>query len=74
MNSVLETLKEDVLSDTPYSDLNGSTCIMDGMAVLQNQDITQLGKWSNLVITIAFGVVYRVLFYFVLGKAQNQRH
>ncbi|XP_024384304.1 ABC transporter G family member 17 isoform X2 [Physcomitrium patens] len=74
VNSVLETLKEDVLSDTPYSDLNGSTCIMDGMAVLQNQDITQLGKWSNLVITIAFGVVYRVLFYFVLGKAQNQRH
>lgn len=73
-DKILDTLKTDVLSRTTYSTLDGSTCIMDGNAVLKNQDITKLGKWTNLAITIMFGVVYRILFYFVLGKAQNQRH
>jgi len=74
VDEVLDTVKADALSSTPYSALDGSTCIMDGIAVLKNQDITKLGKWTNLAITVMFGVVYRILFYFVLGKAQNQRH
>jgi hypothetical protein len=74
VNNVLNTVKSEVMANTPFSTLDGSTCIMDGMAVLKNQDITQLSKWTNLAITIMFGVLYRILFYFVLGSARNQRH
>ncbi|KAG0611831.1 hypothetical protein M758_7G168200 [Ceratodon purpureus] len=74
VENVLDTVRTEVLGNTPFSTLNGSTCMMDGMAVLKNQDITQLGKWTDLAITIMFGVVYRIMFYFVLGNAQNQRH
>lgn len=71
---LLESLRENALFNTPFAALNVSTCLMDGHAVLENQAITQLGKWTNLGITIMFGAFYRILFYFVLGKAQNQRH
>ena len=71
---LLQSLRENALFNTPFAALNVSTCLMDGHAVLENQAITQLGKWTNLGITIMFGAFYRILFYFVLGKAQNQRH
>lgn len=74
VDNVLGAVKAEALANTPFSTLDGSTCIMNGMDVLKNQDITQLGKWANLTITVMFGVFYRVLFYFVLGNAQNQRH
>lgn len=74
VNILLETLRANNLSGTPFATLKASTCMIDGPAVLKNQAITQLGKWSCLAITIMLGSFYRILFYFVLGNAQNHRH
>jgi len=72
--TVLEYLRQNYMSGTAYQNLNTSTCMIDGAAVLQNQSITQLGKWSCLGITVAFGALYRLLFYVALIiSAKNSR-
>lgn len=55
-----------ILQNTKYSNFNGSTCLMNGAAVLQGQDIGQLNKWACLAVTVGFGILYRLSFYVVL--------
>ncbi|MCL7046261.1 hypothetical protein MKW94_003067 [Papaver nudicaule] len=50
------------------------SCLITGMDIVRKQDATDLSKWSCLWITLAFGVVYRVLFYLaLLFGSKNKR-
>lgn len=69
---LLASLRENALFGTPFAALNVSTCLMDGHAVLENQAITQLGKWTNLGITIMFGAFYRILFTLYLARHKTR--
>lgn len=63
------------LRNTPFAKLSPTSCVVTGHDVLNAKEITQLGKWACLGITIGFGVVFRCLFYVVLrltGKNKRQ--
>ncbi|KAF0927526.1 hypothetical protein E2562_034166 [Oryza meyeriana var. granulata] len=52
-----------------------NTCVMTGHNVLREAAVTQLGKWECLVVTVAWGFFFRLLFYFslVLGSKNKRR-
>ncbi|BBN16152.1 ATP-binding cassette, subfamily G (WHITE), member 2 [Marchantia polymorpha subsp. ruderalis] len=63
-----------LLRGTVYSDLNASTCMVHGSAVLRSQSVGGLSKWECLGLTVCFGLLYRLLFYAVLrisGKVKR---
>ncbi|KAK3162398.1 hypothetical protein QOZ80_1BG0089080 [Eleusine coracana subsp. coracana] len=51
------------------------TCLVTGRGVLQQTAVTQLGKWECLLVTAAWGFLFRILFYFslVLGSKNKRR-
>ncbi|VFQ80334.1 unnamed protein product [Cuscuta campestris] len=52
----------------------GETCVTTGADVLAQQGVTDLGKWSCLWITVAWGFFFRVLFYLsLLVGSKNKR-
>ncbi|XP_074561513.1 ABC transporter G family member 5-like [Curcuma longa] len=55
--------------------LTGSTCITTGTGILQQQSITQLSKWDCLWVTVAWGFLFRFLFYIslLLGSRNKRR-
>ncbi|KAJ7549772.1 hypothetical protein O6H91_07G085800 [Diphasiastrum complanatum] len=55
-----------ILLGSPTTNFNSSTCIVSGRAVLENLHITPNGKWTCLLITVAMGLFFRILFYVIL--------
>jgi hypothetical protein len=42
------------------------TCVDTSADVLAQQGVTDIGKWKCLLVTVAYGFLFRVLFYVVL--------
>ncbi|KAE8679461.1 ABC transporter G family member 16 [Hibiscus syriacus] len=63
------------LSDTlGTSEITSSTCLTTGVDVLMKQGISDLSKWDCFLITLAWGLFFRVLFYFsLLFGSKNKR-
>nr|GMD55865.1 ABC transporter G family member 6-like [Ipomoea batatas]GMD57375.1 ABC transporter G family member 6-like [Ipomoea batatas] len=55
-----------IMSETLHVDITSSTCVTTGPDILAQQGITQLNKWECLCVTVAWGVFFRILFYFAL--------
>ncbi|XP_072974950.1 ABC transporter G family member 16-like [Typha angustifolia] len=53
--------------------ITGETCLTTGGDVLVQEGITQLGKWECLLVTVAWGFVFRLLFYFTLMLGNKNR-
>ncbi|KAJ6842889.1 ATPase [Iris pallida] len=69
LGSLPEALKLNVLKAMSGSlgmSLTNTTCVTTGADVLKQQGITQLSKWDCLMVTVAWGFFFRVLFYFSL--------
>ncbi|GMH07921.1 hypothetical protein Nepgr_009761 [Nepenthes gracilis] len=67
---LLESLSSSLgISITP------STCLTTGTDILKQQGVTDLSKWNCLWITVAWGVFFRILFYFtlLLGSKNKRR-
>ncbi|KAF8683743.1 hypothetical protein HU200_044675 [Digitaria exilis] len=55
-------------------DFNSSSCITAGPDILAKQAVTDLGKWACLGVTVAWGFLFRVLFYLtLLHGSRNKR-
>lgn len=64
----------DSLSNTLGMKITSSTCLTTGTDILQQQGVTDLSKWSCLWITVAWGFLFRILFYFcLLLGSKNKR-
>ncbi|MBA0669988.1 hypothetical protein Goklo_025167 [Gossypium klotzschianum] len=51
-----------------------STCMTTGLDILKQEGITDLSKWNCLLITVAWGFLFRILFYFsLLLGSKNKR-
>ncbi|VVB02695.1 unnamed protein product [Arabis nemorensis] len=80
-NTLLEKLSYEMklsLLDTASQSLGtritSSTCLTTGADILKHQGVTQISKWHCLLITVAFGFLFRVLFYFsLLLGSKNKR-
>ncbi|MQM09123.1 hypothetical protein Taro_041987 [Colocasia esculenta] len=46
--------------------VSSSTCVTRGPDILQQQGITDLTKWDCVLITVAWGFLFRILFYIAL--------
>jgi ABC-type multidrug transport system ATPase subunit len=64
-----------LLNTTSNIDITPTTCVTRGIDILQSQDITQLSKWNCVYVTLAWGVLFRILFYIsLLLGSKNKRH
>ena len=63
------------MSKTLGMELTSSTCLTTGTDILQQQGITDLSKWNCLWVTVAWGFLFRILFYFalLLGSKNKRR-
>ncbi|KAL0916256.1 hypothetical protein M5K25_013749 [Dendrobium thyrsiflorum] len=72
-----EKMKERVLMATGRAlgqNVSPETCLMTGMDVLEQNGVKQLGKWWCLAVIVAWGFLFRVLFYLVLMlRGRNKR-
>ncbi|KAL3521007.1 hypothetical protein ACH5RR_019156 [Cinchona calisaya] len=69
LDAVPVELKEIVLSgigDILGINITGSTCMTTGPDVLKRRGVTDLNLWECVVITIAWGFLFRISFYFTL--------
>jgi ABC-type multidrug transport system ATPase subunit len=77
MGRLPEATKVNVLNAMSRSmrvDFNSSSCITAGPDVLAKQAVTDLGKWACLWVTVAWGFVFRALFYLtLLLRSSNKR-
>ncbi|KAJ0241558.1 hypothetical protein HA466_0209780 [Hirschfeldia incana] len=55
--------------------VTAETCVTTGIDILRKQGITEMSKWSCLWITVAWGFLFRVLFYLTLliGSKNKRR-
>ena len=55
--------------------VTAETCVTTGVDILRKQGITEMSKWNCLWITVAWGFLFRVLFYFTLliGSKNKRR-
>ncbi|CAH2058737.1 unnamed protein product [Thlaspi arvense] len=64
----------DTVSRSLGTTISSSTCLATGADILRQQGVTQLSKWNCLLVTVAFGFFFRVLFYFsLLLGSKNKR-
>lgn len=64
-----------LLSSSTNIKITPTTCVTRGVDILNDQDITQLNKWNCLLVTFAWGVLFRILFYIsLLLGSKNKRH
>ncbi|KAJ9160008.1 hypothetical protein P3X46_025449 [Hevea brasiliensis] len=63
------------MSNTLGMTINSSTCLTTGSDILQQQGITDLSKWNCLWVTVAWGFLFRILFYLslLLGSKNKRR-
>ncbi|KAG0462309.1 hypothetical protein HPP92_020785 [Vanilla planifolia] len=54
--------------------LTNQSCITTGTDILKQQAVTDLSKWSCFLITVGWGFLFRILFYFsLLLGSKNKR-
>ncbi|XP_030545937.1 ABC transporter G family member 6-like [Rhodamnia argentea] len=78
LGAVPETVKLRLLqsiSSTLGMNITASTCLTTGTDILQQQGVTDLSKWSCLWVTVAWGFLFRILFYIslLLGSKNKRR-
>ncbi|KAK4784639.1 hypothetical protein SAY86_019007 [Trapa natans] len=78
LGAVPEAMKERLLktiSSTLGMSITRSTCLTTGADILRQQGVTELSKWNCLWITVAWGFLFRILFYFslLLGSKNKRR-
>ncbi|CAM8967071.1 unnamed protein product [Rhodiola kirilowii] len=77
LGAVPNTMKVKLLQSLGNSlgmTITSSTCLTTGVDILTQQGITQLTKWGCFWVTIAFGFLFRILFYFsLLLGSKNKR-
>ncbi|KAG2616053.1 ABC transporter G family member 16-like [Panicum virgatum] len=56
----------DAISTTLGMNVTSNTCVTTGPDILQQQAVTDIGMWECLLITVAWGFLFRALFYVVL--------
>ncbi|KAF5733787.1 putative ATP-binding cassette transporter [Tripterygium wilfordii] len=62
------------LSETLGMRITSSSCVTTGPDILVQQGVTQLTKWNCLIITVAWGFLFRILFYLsLLIGSKNKR-
>ncbi|CAA7389551.1 unnamed protein product [Spirodela intermedia] len=63
------------MSEVLHVKISDRTCLARGADVLRQQGITGLSKWGCLLVTVAWGFFFRVLFYFslLLGSKNKRR-
>ncbi|XP_039173872.1 ABC transporter G family member 6 [Eucalyptus grandis] len=63
------------ISSTLGMKITASTCLTTGTGILRQQGVTDLSKWSCLWVTVAWGFLFRILFYFslLLGSKNKRR-
>ncbi|XWS66090.1 hypothetical protein CRYUN_Cryun05aG0170500 [Craigia yunnanensis] len=62
------------LSNTLGVRITSSTCLTTGVDILKQDGITDLSNWNCLWITVAWGFLFRILFYFsLLLGSKNKR-
>ncbi|XP_061996706.1 ABC transporter G family member 6-like [Rosa rugosa] len=62
------------MSETLGMTITRTTCLTTGSDLLKQQGVTQLSKWNCLWITVAWGFLFRILFYFsLLIGSKNKR-
>ncbi|KAI6676410.1 hypothetical protein NL676_037206 [Syzygium grande] len=63
------------ISNTLGMEITASTCLTTGTDILQQQGVTDLSKWRCLWVTVAWGFLFRILFYFslLLGSKNKRR-
>lgn len=62
------------LSKTLGMTITRSTCLTTGSDILQQQGVMDLSKWNCLLVTVAWGFLFRILFYFsLLIGSKNKR-
>lgn len=69
-NKVLESM-----SSVLGVNITSQSCVTTGPDILKQQGVTDLNKWSCLVITFAWGFFFMILFYFalLLGSKNKRR-
>ncbi|KAG8063804.1 hypothetical protein GUJ93_ZPchr0003g18592 [Zizania palustris] len=78
MGKLPEATKVNVLNAMSKSmrvDFNSSSCITTGPDIMRMRAVTDIGKWSCLWVTVAWGFLFRALFYvtLVLGSRNKRR-
>ncbi|KAG8380722.1 hypothetical protein BUALT_Bualt06G0045500 [Buddleja alternifolia] len=64
----------DSLSSSLGMRITSTTCVTTGADILQQEGITDLSKWSCLWVTVAWGFIFRILFYLsLLAGSKNKR-
>ncbi|XP_078154581.1 ABC transporter G family member 16-like [Carex rostrata] len=55
--------------------ITDQTCVTTGRGVLNEVAVTQMGKWDCLFVAVAWGFLFRILFYFslLLGGKNKRR-
>ncbi|OAY38730.1 ABC transporter G family member 1 [Manihot esculenta] len=73
-SSVKEKLLQ-TLSTTLAMNISSSTCVTTGSDILKQEGITDLSKWNCLWVTVAWGFLFRILFYLalLLGSKNKRR-
>ncbi|XVF75444.1 hypothetical protein PTKIN_Ptkin13bG0189400 [Pterospermum kingtungense] len=62
------------MSNTLGMTITSSTCLTTGVDILKQEGVTDLSKWNCLWITMAWGFLFRILFYFsLLLGSKNKR-
>ncbi|OAY85537.1 ABC transporter G family member 16 [Ananas comosus] len=62
-----------VMSKALGRNLTDATCITNGPEVLRQQAVTDLSKWDCLWITVAWGFLFRILFYIALQLGSRNK-
>ncbi|KAK1320656.1 ABC transporter G family member 6 [Acorus calamus] len=78
LGNLSPAMKEGLLKGLSASlgvNITASTCVTRGTDILKQQGITDLSKWDCLWITVAWGFLFRILFYFalLLGSKNKRR-
>ncbi|KAL5743100.1 hypothetical protein ACOSP7_029832 [Xanthoceras sorbifolium] len=56
------------------TNITSSTCVMDGMRLMEHEGVTDISKWNCFWITVAFGFLFRFMFYLtLLFGSKNKR-
>jgi ABC-type multidrug transport system ATPase subunit len=66
MNETAQEKALTVISQTLHLNLTTDSCITTGSDILKEQAVTQLSKWNCLFVTVAWGFLFRFLFYVTL--------
>ncbi|PKU70630.1 ABC transporter G family member 6 [Dendrobium catenatum] len=78
LGSLPEFLKLNVLKAMSNSlgvSLTSQTCITTGTDILKQQGVTDISKWGCFWVTVAWGFLFRMIFYFaLLAGSKNKRN